>query len=79
MMKKNFSLDVILFIAGLICIITGIILDFHLIPGGREARKIYKDIHIYSGYIMAIGLIFHIVWHKDWIKAASKKFFSKGK
>ena len=78
-MKKNFSLDVILFIAALICIVTGIMLDFHLIPGGRETHKIYRDIHIYSGYIMAIGLIFHIVWHKDWIKAAARKYLSKYK
>ena len=78
-MKKNFSLDMILFVAALICIVTGIMLDFHLIPGGREAHKIYKDIHIYSGYIMAVGLIFHIAWHKDWVKAAAKKYFSKGK
>ena len=78
-MKKNFTLDTILLIMALICIITGILLDFHLIPGGKEARYPFKLAHIYSGYVMAIGLIFHIVWHKDWIKSVSKKFFSKGK
>ncbi|MBR1729316.1 MAG: DUF4405 domain-containing protein [Selenomonadaceae bacterium] len=72
-MKKNFYLDVILFIAGLICIITGIMLDFHIIPGGREYHRIYREIHTYSGYVMAIGLIFHIVWHSSWIKNAFKQ------
>lgn len=76
-MKKNFSLDILLFISGLICIVTGIFLDFHLVPGGREVRKIFRLTHTYSGYIMAIGLIFHIAWHGTWIKNASKKFFGK--
>ena len=78
-MKKNFSLDIILFITALICIITGVILDFHLVPGGKMASRPFKLTHIYSGYIMAVGLIFHIIWHKDWLKSATKKFFSKGK
>ena len=73
-MKKNFNLDILLFISGIVCIITGIILDFHLVPGGREATRPFKLVHTYSGYIMAVGLIFHILWHKDWIKGAAKKF-----
>ena len=78
-MKKNFTLDTILLISGLICIITGVMLDFRLIPDGREYHQIYKNIHVYSGYVMAVGLIFHILWHKDWIKSASRKYFSTSK
>lgn len=77
-MKKNFLLDAVLFISGLICIVTGIMMDFHLLPHGDMAfRRLVRDFHIYTGYIMAIGLIFHIAWHSGWIKSASKQIFKK--
>ena len=76
-MKKNFWLDVILFLSGLICIVTGIILDFHLIEGGREVRRVYKLVHTYSGYVMAVGLLIHLVWHAAWIKQSVRKIFGR--
>lgn len=74
-MKKNFWLDVILLVSGLVCIVTGIMLDFHLIEGGREVRRVYRLVHTYSGYIMTVGIIFHLAWHIDWIRNAAKKIF----
>ena len=71
-MKKNYILDIILFIAGLVCILTGIVLDFHLFSGGREAKMFITDIHIYTGYTMAIGLLFHLAWHMGWIRNVTK-------
>ncbi len=59
---KNNMINIILLIAGLICIITGIIIDFRLL----RIRGL-KDIHIWSGYVMAIGMIIHVVYHKMWI------------
>ena len=76
-MKKNFWLDVILFVSGLICIATGIALDFHLAPGGKEFHRTFRNIHIYSGYVMAVGLLIHLAWHVDWIKGAAKKIFRR--
>ncbi len=76
-MKKNFLLDIILLICGITCIITGIVMDFHLVPGGWETRYIIRQVHIYSGYIMAIGIILHVAWHGSWIKSAAKNFFHK--
>ena len=76
-MKKNFYLDLILFLSGLICIVTGIFLDFHLVPGGKEVRHVVRLVHTYSGYIMAVGIIFHIFWHFDWIKNSVKKIFAR--
>lgn len=76
LMKKNFYLDLLLFVSGVICIATGIVLDFHLFGGfgnGRALKGIISDIHTYSGYIMMVGLIFHIIWHWKWIKAVAKK------
>ena len=76
-MKKNFWLDVILFLSTLICIVTGILMDFRLVPGGREVRFLIRNFHIYSGYVMGIGIIFHIFWHGGWIKNAAKNIFVK--
>ena len=76
-MKKNFYLDVILFISGIICILTGIILDFHLVQRGSGLSHIVRDFHIYCGYIMAVGLIFHLAWHMNWIKSATKNILRK--
>lgn len=71
-MRKNFYLDVLLFASGLICIVTGIMLDFHLIEGGHEGRRIYRLVHTYSGYVMSVGILIHLIWHGDWIKNAAK-------
>ncbi|MBR2519926.1 MAG: DUF4405 domain-containing protein [Selenomonadaceae bacterium] len=76
-MKKNFWLDVILFVSGIICIVTGIILDFHLVEGGREVRRVYRLVHTYSGYVMAVGILIHLAWHVDWIKNAARKIFRR--
>ena len=75
-MKKNFYLDILLFISGLICIVTGICLDFHLFPHGDfGVMRTFRNVHIYSGYIMAAGIIFHVVWHVGWFKSAAKQIF----
>ena len=37
-----------------------------------DSRNWYA-IHTYSGYIMMVGLLFHIVWHWKWVKAVAKK------
>ena len=65
----------ILFVSGLICIVTGIMLDFHLIEGGREARRFYWLMHKYSGYIMSVGILIHLAWHAAWLKNAIKKIW----
>ena len=72
-MKKNYCLDWLLFLSGLACIATGLLLDFHLIPGGREAKGPFVTVHTYSGYLMAVGILLHLVWHKSWISAVTKK------
>ena len=79
-MKKNFYLDLLLFLSGLICILTGIVLDFHLFAGhgnGRALKGIITAIDTYSGYIMAAGLLFHLIWHWKWIKAAAGKSLTR--
>lgn len=77
-MKKNFCLDVLIFLSGLICIGTGIYLDFNLLAiSDYEFLHQLRNIHIYSGYILAAGVIFHIAWHVGWIKSVTKQLFFK--
>lgn len=78
-MKKNFYLDLLLFVSGLICIITGIIIDFHLFSGGKSVKILLTDIHIYSGYTMSVALLFHLVWHWKWVRAVSKQLTNPSK
>lgn len=79
-MKKNFWLDVILFISGATCISTGLILDFHLLAiTDYEFLHNLLNIHIYSGYCFAAGILLHIAWHAGWIKTVIKQLFFKGK
>ena len=76
-MKKNFTLDAILFVSALICFVTGILMDFHAIPGGKEMRRPFKLAHTYSGFVLAIGVILPLVWHVEWIKNSARKIFGR--
>lgn len=78
-MKKNFYLDAVLFVSCLICVATGLVLDFHLFSGGRGVKMLLRDIHTWSGYIMGAGFLLHVVWHTGWIKAAAKQVLGGGK
>lgn len=71
--KKNFYLDMALFAACLICVGTGLVMDFHLFSGGREIKMLLRELHTWSGYIMGVGLLLHVAWHVRWIKAAAKQ------
>ena len=76
-MKKNFTLDTILLILGLVCLVTGVVLDFQIVPRHTEARHLYRDIHTYIGYAMYVGLVIHIAWHKAWIQTAARKLLKR--
>ena len=71
-MKKNYILDRIFFIVVLICVATGLILDFHWFSGGREVKMLLTDWHRYTGYLMGIGLLLHLAWHIGWIRNVTK-------
>jgi hypothetical protein len=72
--KHNFWLDVTIFVTFLITTITG----FHLwlvIPHKLDivflgfSRSIWVAVHIYSVVAGLAGIVTHIVWHWDWLKA----------
>ena len=75
--KKNIILFAVLLVSGIVCITTGILMDFHMIPGGKPMKGVFKTIHTYSGYIMALGMLLHIYWHRAWIVAAAKLCIGK--
>lgn len=75
-MKKNFYLDILIFLFCLACVITGIQLDFHLFQG-REEKILFTGIHRWTGYLFGAGLLLHLVWHAKWVAVASKQCIKK--
>lgn len=72
--KRNFWLDVTIFVALLITTITGFIL-WLVIPHKLEfvllgfSRSMWVAAHICFGVVGLAGIVLHIVWHWDWLKA----------
>ena len=74
-MKKNYILDIVLFISAAVCIVTGVMMDFHIGITGREMKMLITDWHIWSGYIMLLGILIHLFWHWGWIQNVTKLLF----
>ena len=72
-MKKNFIVDAVLLVTGIIVTVTGVMLDFHIMTATREARHFLGSIHKYVGYVMAVAAVVHVVWHFDWLKNAFRR------
>lgn len=72
---KNYWVDIILLISGVVCIGTGYVLDFHL-TGTREAAMMMKKIHFWAGYILSFAVIVHLILHFSWLKNVTCKNFS---
>jgi hypothetical protein len=72
--KRNFWLDVTVFVALLITTITGFILSL-VIPHKLDIvflgffRSVWAVAHIYSGVVGLVGIVIHIVRHWGWLKA----------
>lgn len=75
---KNYWVDIILLISGVICIATGYVIDFHMLST-KEQAMIIKHIHVWSGYFMTIAVIFHVIWHMNWLKNVTGQIFSAPK
>jgi cytochrome b subunit of formate dehydrogenase len=93
-MKKkatvNYIVDIVIAVAFIISLVTGIALLF--IPqggymGGRNpafqetilflSMKAWKDLHIWSSIMMAAGVLGHLVLHWKWIVCMTKSLFTK--
>ena len=72
--KRNFWLDVIIFVALLITTITGFFL-WLVIPHKSDivflgfSRSVWVTAHICFGVVGLAGIVMHIVWHWAWLKA----------
>jgi TRAP-type uncharacterized transport system fused permease subunit len=71
--KLNYIVDVGLAISFAIVAVTGI-LKFPAL-GGR--MRDYVPLHDWSGIIMAVLVLIHLVLHWNWIVAMTKSFFKK--
>lgn len=58
-LKRQVCIDVALVIVMAIMLVTGYILDLHLIE--RPGRGIVKMIHIYSGYALTVLVLLHLI------------------
>jgi hypothetical protein len=68
--ERNFWLDLILLVIFLITLVSGILL-WQKIPGSNAGAELadWMALHIVPGLLGLIGVILHIVWHWDWLKA----------
>jgi hypothetical protein len=72
--EHNFWLDVTIFAALLITTTTGFIL-WLVIPHKLDIvfsgfpRSVWVAVHICFGLVGLAGIVLHIVWHWDWLKA----------
>ena len=65
---KNYLLNMALTIVTIVCIFTGVFYN----DGLRIA-------HEFSGYLMAILVLVHLIWHFQWIKNVTKSMISDKK
>ena len=72
--ERNYFLDIPLFITGLVCLITGILL--HLRPEFSISALTYtRPLHIWIGYVMAAIIVIHLLLHSSWIASLTKRIF----
>ncbi len=73
--QKNYWIDIVLLLSGLICVLSGYILDFRLIS--REWIGFYKNLHSISAYLMTIAMILHFIFHWNWMLQVSRQLVGK--
>ncbi|OCZ49855.1 hypothetical protein A7D23_00460 [Dehalobacter sp. TeCB1] len=70
--EKNFIINIFLFIFAFTCILTGIIQHLRLnsvIPLFSNLNV--RHLHIWTGYLTAIIIFFHLIQHQKWIAKVS--------
>ncbi len=72
--ERNFWLDWVMFIVYSITVVSGFLLWLVIPHGANTAsagieRGLWLAIHIGAGFLGLMGVILHIVWHWQWLKA----------
>jgi hypothetical protein len=80
--KINYFVDALMLIAGLLCGLTGI-MKLDLILSFKVYQlidyKMLSIIHDWSGVVLVLLIIVHLILHLNWIKQITKNiFFNKG-
>lgn len=68
---KNYFLDIVLGIIGLVCAITGLIIDFKPQEFSAVVGMV-KHLHIWSGYAVIVLVSIHLLWHFSWLEVMTK-------
>lgn len=90
--KLNYWIDIVIGIGFIVSVISGIVLA--AVPsagfqGGRNpnfsreiagiSRFIWKDVHTWSSYMMAAGVLGHLLLHLKWIRCMTNNLFKNRK
>ena len=90
--KTQYWVDIVIALGFLVSAVSGVIL--HLAPsggfrGGRFpaananvlfiARDAWKSIHTWSSYVMAAGVLAHLVLHWEWITCMTRNVLRRSK
>jgi hypothetical protein len=72
--KRNFWLDVSIFVTFMSVAFTGILLWLVISHQASAAflgfdRHFWLTAHIYSGLASVAGSVVHVIWHREWLKA----------
>ncbi len=76
--ERNFWLDVAIFASFLITTVTGVVLwrvaPHHVAQALVEVeRGVWIAAHVGAGLMGLAGVVVHIVWHRDWLKALRRR------
>lgn len=75
-MKKQFYLAILLAVLFLVLLITGLIMQFHLLTVPTQ-KLLNKNIHIYVSYLTTALIILHLAWNSSWLKTAKRRVFGE--
>ncbi len=86
--RTNYIIDALMAIAFLVSAVTGLIMFFFLPGGVRQGgyqeflgiiKHSWSTVHVWSGIVMILLVIIHVVLHWGWIVCMTKEIFGKRK
>jgi len=86
--KINYYIDVLMLISFIINAITGLIIFFFLPTGVKRGsyqeflgiiKQNWLDVHNWSGLLLLLIVVIHLILHWNWIVCMTKSFIQKKK
>lgn len=87
-MKTNYIIDFLAFVSFVITAVSGLAIKFFMPSGVRQGRfqeflgiqkGVWSQIHDWSGIILIVFVIIHLILHWDWIVCMTKSIFQSDK